>query len=285
MVYEVLDDAAYGFESFENGNNYFGQNDEMIDFLGNTRSFADLFSPVIDSSNAFVVSIGIGTNFAKRGVQLFGNLLVGAEESDYSFLSGTLDTGLTVSATPKKYERLLAFLQQNPSVLKGMQIECSNPAVTNSVIVTKEVSPFRDLKTDNIILSSFVNGYMQNVNIVTVPNLNKVVSEQTYWLLNAPAAATAYTINVTFYFAASINLSATLEKKLQRAGRNVSSVGGASVAQAKVLAQPTVASVQVAQPLNLSADINKQVAQVAAANNVSPSLARRALLASGVQVK
>lgn len=285
MVYELLDEAAYGFESFE-GSNYFGQNDDMIDFLGNTTSFADLFSPVIDASNAFVVSISIGTNFAKRGVQLFGNLLVGAEESDYSFLSGTLDTGLTVNATPKKYERLLAFLQQNPSVLKGMQIECSNPAVTNSVIVTKEVSPFRDLKTDNIILSSFVNGYMQNVNIVTVPNLNKVVSEQTYWLLNAPASASAYTINVTFYFAASINLSATLEKKLQKAGRNVSSVGGATVAQAKIQASSTpLSQIAVAKPLDLSKDINAQVAQVAQANNVSPSMARRALLRTGKLLK
>jgi hypothetical protein len=226
----TLNRRANAFSNFESFENYTGQGDDLIEFVGSVVNFSSVFEPHNSDSRTFTINITVGTNFAKSGIQLFGDLWSGAEDSSYSDIAAaTLDTGLTVSSSPKSIRKLYSWLQANPTILQGFQIVCSNPAVISSIISTHETSPFRDLATEPINLSAYINPYMFNDKMVLVQGLNKVISHQSYWLLPCAAAAAAYTITINLYFGAALNLSKALENKMKRAAVGIQNLGGVVV--------------------------------------------------------
>ena len=227
---QMLNRNAAAFSNFESFENYTGQGDDLIEFVGSVVNFASVFDPHNSDSRTFTINVTVGTTFDKAGIQLFGDLFVGAENSDYADIAAdSLATGLSVSCSPKSIKRLYTWLQCNPTVLQGFQIVCSNPAVISSIISTHEVSPFRDLATEPLNLSAFINPYMFNDRMVLVQNLNKVISNQSYWLIPAAAAAEAYTITINLYFGAALNLSKALENKMRRAAVGIRNLGGVIV--------------------------------------------------------
>lgn len=227
----TLNKRAGQFSSFESFENYTGQGDDLIEFVGQVVNFSSVFEPHNNDSRTFTINVTIDENFAKSGIQLFGDLWIGAEDSNYSNLAaGTPDTGLTVQSTPKSIAKLYSWLQANPTILQGMQIVSSNPAVINSIISTHETSPFRDLATDPINLSAFINPYMFNDKMVLIQGLNKVISNQSYWLIPCTAiAGQSYTITINLYFGAALNLSKALENKMRRAAVGIQNLGGVIV--------------------------------------------------------
>ena len=222
---------ANAFSSFESFENYTGQGDDMIEFVGQVVNFASVFDPHNNDSRTFTINVTVASTFTKSGIQLFGDLWTGAEDSNYSDLAAdSLDTGLSVSCSPKSIKRLYSWLQACPTILQGFQIVCSNPAVISSIISTHETSPFRDLATEPINLSAFINPYMFNDKMVLVQGLNKVISNQSYWLLPCTAPAEgSYTITINLYFGAALNTSIALQKKMQRAAVGIQNLGGVLV--------------------------------------------------------
>ena len=227
---QYLNKRANQFSNFESFENYTGQGDDLIEFVGQVVNFSSVFEPHNNDARTFTINVTIGTNFAKSGIQLFGDLWSGAEDSNYSNLAAdSLDTGLSVSCSPKTIKKLYSWLQANPTILQGFQIVCSNPAVISSIISTHETSPFRDLATEPINLSAFINPYMFNDKMVLVQGLNKVISNQSYWLLPCTAGDAAYTITINLYFGAALNLSKALENKMKRAAVGIQNLGGVLV--------------------------------------------------------
>ena len=225
-----LNKRAGTFSKFESFENYTGQGDDLIEFVGQVVNFSSVFEPHNNDSRTFTINVTVGTTFAKSGIQLFGDLWSGAEDSNYSDLAAdSLDTGLSVSCSPKSIKKLYSWLQANPTILQGFQIVCSNPAVISSIISTHETSPFRDLATEPINLSAFINPYMFNDKMVLVQGLNKVISNQSYWLLPCAAGDAAYTITINLYFGAALNLSKALENKMRRAAVGIQNMGGVLV--------------------------------------------------------
>lgn len=237
-IKEYLNGKAEDFSNFENFENfedycYTGQGDDLVDFVGYNTNFASMFDPHNQDSRTFTISVSVGTSFTGSGIQLFGDLWSGAENSAYSFLTGTgIMTGITVNSSPKSVAKLYSFLQNNPTVLQGIQIVSSNSAVLQGIITTYETSPFRDLATDPINLSAYTNPYQFNSSMVLVPQINKVVSNQTYWLIPCTALSAAYDIVINLYFGAAINLSNTLDKKIMKAKKGIQQLGGSAVVKA-----------------------------------------------------
>lgn len=232
---DYLNSKAVDFSDFENFEDYCytGQGDDLVDFVGNQTNFASMFDPHNQDSRTFTVNVTVGTTFTGSGIQLFGDLWSGAENSAYSFLTGSgVMTGITVNSSPKTVAKLYSFLQNNPTVLQGFQITTTNTAVLQSTITTYETSPFRDLATAPINLSAYTNPYQFNQNMVLVQTLNKVVSNQTYWLIPCTALSAAYDITINLYFGAAINLSNTLDKKILKAKNGIAQMGGAAVIKA-----------------------------------------------------
>lgn len=225
-----LQQRARQFSNFENFECYTGQGDDLIEYAGNVCNFASVFDPHNTDSRTFTINVTIGTTFAKSGIQLFGDLFSGAEDSNYSDLAAASpDTGLTISASPKGIKKLYSWLQANPTILQGFQITSTNTAVLSGIISTHEVSPFRDLATEPINLSAYRNPYMFNDNMVLVPSLNKVISNQSYWLIPCVAGSAAYTITINLYFGAALNTSIALQNKMQRAANGISAIGGVGI--------------------------------------------------------
>lgn len=228
---QYLSKRAGNFSNFESFENYTGQGDDLIEFVGQVVNFSSVFEPHNNDSRTFTINVTVGTTFAKSGIQIFGNLWAGAEDPNYSNIAAdSLDTGLSVSTSPKSIKKLYSWLQSNPTILQGFQIVCNNPAVISSIITCHETSPFRDLATDNLNLSAFINPYMFNDKMVLVQGVNKVISEQVYWLLpcSAPAEG-SYTITINLYFGAALNLSKALENKMRRAAVGIQNIGGVLV--------------------------------------------------------
>ncbi len=219
------------FENFENYECYTGSGDDMIDFVDGQVSFAGIFDAHNTASRTFSITLTIATTFALSGIQLFGDLFTPRENENYAGLTETV-TGLTVAGSPKTVKKLYSWLQNNPTVLQGFQIVSANDAVVNGIIDCHEVSPFRDMSTEPINLSAFKNPYQFNSNMVLVQNLNRVVSNQTYWLIPAVAdAENSYQITINLYFGPAMNLSRTLEKRVERAYYGIQNVGGLAVAK------------------------------------------------------
>ena len=218
------------FENFENYEVYTGSGDDLIDFIDGQNSFAGIFDAHNTASRTFSITIAIATTFALSGIQLFGDLFTPRENENFAGLTETV-TGLTVTSNPKGIKKLYSWLKNCPTVLQGFQITSSNLAVVNGIIDCHEVSPFRDLATEPINLSAFKNPYQFNSSMVLVPNLNRVVSNQTYWLLPCTAGDAAYTITINLYFGPAINMSKCLEKRVERAYAGIQNIGGINVAR------------------------------------------------------
>ena len=223
---------AEDFSNFEDfgGMPYTGAGDSFLDFGITGLSFASHSNP----DRTFSITINNGTSGVQR-VQLFGNLDVMAEDASVAFVTdgvlsrnGTTVTSLSASGNPKSIKRLLAWLQHQPTILNGFQIVAPSAAGVAQIITLGFASPFRDMGTEPFNLSANATEYQFNSNMLTIPNYNRVISEQTFWFLDVVPGAT--TINL--YFGASLNTSRALENKKNQANRNISAMGGVKVVQA-----------------------------------------------------
>lgn len=227
---EDLDVLAENFSNFEDFEDYTGEGDAFVDFNGLGQNW---FDPHNNTYRSFSIVIGIATTFVKSGIQLFGDVYIGAQNSSYSDLAASsLDTGLTVSASPKGIKHLYAWLQNQPTILKGFQIVSSNTNVLAGIITTYQTSPFRELATDPINLSAYKNEYQEQQTILTVKDYEKVVGNQNYWLIPMVATGSAYTVTINLYFGAALNTSQALEGKQFKAAKTIAKLGGAKVVNA-----------------------------------------------------
>lgn len=236
--YEVIEDDNFedfeDFEDFDDADNYIGDGDEFLDFGGMAISFAAHNQGYRTASIQINVTSG---NTSVSKLQLFGDLLVGAVDSSKPMIKeGVISeesgaTTISAQGSPKSINQLLAWLQQQPSVLQGIQLATSQTSILSSIIERYETSPFRDMATDPINLSVFRNEYQFQNNILTIPQINQVIGNQNYWYITIPTA-TAFTLTINLYFGASLNTSTALQNKMRRANSNILRMGGSKFVNA-----------------------------------------------------
>lgn len=230
--------ADQNFENFEDFENYLdcytGDGDDFVDFPENVRNFA----AHNEWDRTFTINVSIPASSTVTRLQMFGNLLLGSnivKGVNTGMIKDGTDavTGITCSGSPYNIVDLYAWLQQQPTVLKGFQIASSSTSVLSGIIVRNEESPFRTLSTRPINLSAYRNEYMFNNQLLTIKDINDVISNQTFWYIPIPAS-TALTFTINLYFGASMNSSIALENKQNRAMNNIARLGGNAVARALV---------------------------------------------------
>ncbi len=232
--YEVIEDDNFedfeDFEDFDDADDYIGDGDEFLDFGGMALTFA---AHNQGFRTASITITATSSNTAKK-IQLFGDLLVGGVDPNIPMVKeGNMDGNgyLRGAGSPKSINQLLAWLQQQPSVLQGMQLATSETTILSSIIERYETSPFRDMATDPINLSVFRNEYQYQTTLLTIPNINQVIGNQNYWYINIPDGK-AFTLVINLYFGASLNTSTALQNKLQRAQSNILRLGGSKFVNA-----------------------------------------------------
>lgn len=232
------DDDFEDFEDYEVFDDYIGADDEFLDYGGNGVSFAAHNQGFRTAS----IQISVTANNSKvTKLQLFGDLLVGAVDSSKPIIKegtiasetigGTDTATITGSGSPKSINQLLAWLQQQPTILQGMQIATSQTTILSSIIERYETSPFRDMSTDPINLSVFRNEYQYQTGLLTIPKINQVISNQNYWYISIPTG-TAFTMTINLYFGAALNNATALQNKMTRAMSNITRMGGSKVVNA-----------------------------------------------------
>ena len=240
--YEVIEDDNFedfeDFEDFDDADVYIGEGDEFLDYGGSGITFAAHNQGFRTAS----IQVNVTADNSKvTKLQLFGDLLVGAVDTAKPMIkegviaeetvSGSSVTTISASGSPKSINQLLAWLQQQPSVLQGMQLATSQTTILSSIIERYETSPFRDMATDPINLSVFRNEYQYQTGLLTIPNINQVIGNQNYWYINIPTGV-AFTLTINLYFGASLNTSTALQNKLQRAQSNILRMGGSKFVNA-----------------------------------------------------
>ena len=227
------DDNFEDFEDYEVYDDYIGADDEFLDFGGNGISFAAHNQGFRTAS----ITISVTSANDKSKLQLFGDLLVGAADSNVPMIKeGTIyekssAAAITGTGSPKSINQLLAWLQQQPTILQGMQIATAQTSILSGIIERYETSPFRDMSTDPINLSVFRNEYQYQTGLLTIPNINQVISNQNYWYITIPTG-TAFTMTINLYFGAALNNATALQNKMVRAAGNITRMGGSKVVNA-----------------------------------------------------
>lgn len=264
MLDEAAENFSYYSQDFEDYSqqfeNYTGYNDPFVDYVSGFS-----FATHNDGARTFTISITGTTENQKSILQLFGDLNVGAEDPAYEFITDkNLSGGLAMTGNPSTIKRLYAWLQNNPTILQGVQLVSSDSTILSGNIDRRTVSPFRQMATDPLPLSTFRNEYQFQNGILTIQNLNDVISNQTYWLITIPPG-TAFTLTINLYFGAALNLSKALVDKKNKAFRNIQNFGGANVVKALESRQSFTLNPALAQQVTLPGNLNK----VANLNNVS----------------
>jgi hypothetical protein len=215
---ELANENFSSFEGEENFDGYDGFNDDMLDFGGAGRK---TFAQSINSSRVFTYNIKNTTsddvyvvlNPAYHGVSTPDAVVL---KQGLTEIAGGL--GIVGTGSPKSIDNLIAFIRNNPALLRGFKVKAKNDASSLEQILTvKEFSPFRDLESREIALSVYQDEHTYQEKVVTVPE-EIYMSNQTELTILVKGGEE---LTITWLFDTILNNAAALKQKHQRAKSNV----------------------------------------------------------------
>lgn len=230
---EALEREA-GNLSYFNGKNgrmnfYTGEDDDLLSFQGDIRSFAQELDRNLEKQ--FSVQV-VNANVAQRTAILFAGYLLGnATLAAGQLVEGAFnDTGGNAGLTgstqeAKSIQELSLFLNYVPTRLLALKIQSTVAGQLNTNATYKRNNPFKDEESLTIRPKNFINQDTNQTDQVTFPVDVQMdaLSRITYPFIGSS------TTFVTFYFGASLNIMQALEKKAARARVNIDAVGAEKV--------------------------------------------------------
>jgi len=225
---EQLEQEAAKLSHFEGGKKlsfYTGEDDDLLSFEGDIRSFAQeldknlekQFSVSVVNANAAARTAVLYAGYLLANTTLAPGLLVEGAFNDTSGAAGL--TGATLEA--KSIQELNLFLNACPTRLLAFKIQSNLSGQLNNNLTYQRNNPFKTEETITIRPKNFINQDTFQNDQVTFPvdvQLDQLAKLQYPFI----GASTNY---VTFYFGASLNIMQALEKKAERALVNIQAVG------------------------------------------------------------
>jgi len=199
---------------------YTGAGDPFLDFGGAPLSFEE----EIKSGKHFSIEITNSHPTDTLSCFLFGGDLYAPGQAgtirtgQFASIDGA--TGLSCSGDPYPVERLLKWVNRNPTRIAGLKIQSTTPSQMEKTFVIEKWSPFRQLPNQFIRISNFKDESDFNDKVATIREPFQV-DDQTLVRLAIPVGTT----NITFYFGASMNVASALNQKATVAKANVSRYG------------------------------------------------------------
>jgi hypothetical protein len=211
---------------------YTGEDDDLLSFEGDIRSFAQELDKNLEKQ--FTVSI-VNANAASRVTVLFGGYLLGNTtlapgqlvEGAYNDVNAAAGlTGATMES--KSIQELNLFLNACPTRLLALKIQSTVAGQLNQNFTYQRHNPFKVEESLTIRPKNFVNQDTVQNDQVTFPVDVQVdqLSKMNYTIIGTS------TNFITFYFGASLNMSQALEKKASKAKVAISAVGAQNVIRA-----------------------------------------------------
>ena len=202
----AFEDDGIGFEDGE----YTGFGDDHVDFGGDKLSFASelashrAFTVVVVNANGVTERVGFGAALA-------------AIAGSTQLSEGVVKAGVTVTGQPTSYDIFKKFIDKNPTRLVALKIQSSNETQLGMSLIITHISPFENLGSKPISLSSFTSEGSFNNKMLTLKNLNLQLDNQTDISIDIPAGATT---TFTLYCGGVYNAAKALNSKASRAKRS-----------------------------------------------------------------
>jgi hypothetical protein len=217
------------FEGTKKLSFYTGEEDDLLSFEGDIRSFAQELDRNLEKQ--FSVSI-VNANAAVRTTLLYAGYLLGNTtlapgqlvEGAYNDVNAA--AGLTgATQEQKSIQELSLFLNYCPTRLLALKIQSTVDGQLNQNATYKRNNPFKDEESITIRPKNYTNQDTYQTDQVTFPVDVQLDAMST---LRYPIIGTS-TNFITFYFGASLNIMQALEKKAARARTNIEAVGADKV--------------------------------------------------------
>lgn len=199
------------------GENYDGYGDDTVDFDGVKKSFATK----IGAARIFTMTIVSAATGDK-------NVIVNNPYSSTETPAGAIVlaegavSSITTTGSPKSFDNFAAFVNRNPTLVKGFKFKAKNSDTQlDAQVICQDVSPFRTLQNRVISIGAYQNEDTYQTKTVTVPE-EIILSHQTlvYFKLNE-----SETVTLTLFCSAILNTAIMLQKKNERAKRNAEKAG------------------------------------------------------------
>lgn len=222
-----IERKAQQLSNYSGGVNYYtGADDDLVNFEGDIRSFAQeldknlekQFTVSVVNANAAARSAAMQSGYYKGNATLQAGQLVEGAFNDTSGAAGL--TGATQEQ--KSIEELFLFLNECPTRLLAMKMQSTVAGQLNNNLTYQRLNPFKVEETKIIRPKNYINQDTYQNDQVTFP-VDVQLDSLSKLLLTFTGTSTTY---VTYYFGASINLQYALEKKFQRAKETISAVRG-----------------------------------------------------------
>jgi hypothetical protein len=228
--------AAENFSSFEGDANFYtGEGDDMMDFGGPNRSFAN----ETQTGRIFVINLNNALATNETVVLLPGYTWKPGDSGNNWLVDGAIKTegqnSLVGTGSPKTIKEFLSFIMKCPTNIAAIRISSNNSTTQIEQQMTKrELSPFKDLESSIIDLGAYTNEQTYRDKMVTVPTPGLVAGPETY--LDLPVIASSI-CTVTFFCGGVISQSSALRKKRDKAASTFSAVGLNNVRQLHAMRQ------------------------------------------------
>lgn len=189
---------------------FVGFEGDFIDYAGATR---------IDQANeekGFSVQI-VNSSLRTEKIALFGGILPSTKANLVVAGNNTVNGGaannIVVNALSGNYNKLIAYLRDNPSLLVAAQISATNTAQIDTTISYSFENPFVETDKSKVIrLSRFRDQDTFNPNMVLVA-LDIVTSKE---LILEMSVLPSTTVTIEFHIGAGVSLSKGLKSKADR---------------------------------------------------------------------
>ncbi|MEQ8628101.1 hypothetical protein [Ekhidna sp.] len=238
-----LEAEAHGLSSF-NGEEaygqdieiYTGQDDDMLEFGGSIENFAGERT----LNKQFVFTLANSASATRTAVLWAGYLkgnstLAPGQMADGAFNDTGGNAGLTGSSgvSGKTIAELFAYLEHTPSRVVQMKISSDKQSQIENDLTIEKLNPFRQEQTDYVRSKDYQDQQSFQDKIIIFPTN---VQLDNYTKLSYPCVASSST-SITWYFGASVNVSKVLERRAQKAQRNIQLVGADRVIKGSIAQQ------------------------------------------------
>jgi len=253
---DELNTMAGGLSNFNGAlSGYNGQGDDLFDFSGGEvdnfggdsspeKSFQITFSNSASTPVRFFVWNGYNS-IEQKSVTVRNAAGTGTTTITYQGpIDGLMRTGTAipgkggtgafdaVSISEKSLEELMCWLQDHPTVIRGLHIQADTDAQLEHNFVIRDLTPFQDAPSRIVQPGAYRDQNTQQTKLVKFVteifiNDNKSVE----YSLAGNSVTT-----ITFYFGAAMSRSKTFEDRAKLAKNNIKLNGGTQVAKMQGLA-------------------------------------------------
>lgn len=218
---DFVDYAGYSDAQAEY-NAYTGHNDPFVDFAGDRTSFNEaapanerIYRMTIVNANLTDEEFYLNAGLNIDKIDVIGSSVDGLPVADGTFTS-IAGNNLTMTGNPYNFKYFHNLVQRNPIRVVGMKVASTVATQMQTSILLERHSPFKQLQSRTLFLSSYQNETVYQDKQVTIPERWQI-DDQLSVKMTIKASST---LDIQLFCGAVLNPAKALFKKAFMANNN-----------------------------------------------------------------